>query len=176
MNMSKFILFSISALLFCSITFSQNQYEVLSERPNEKSLKGIISREVLVNDTSFKWYAQNLKGYKPNGLAIENLQKNKDSVQLLVFMGTWCEDSHFIIPKFYTLIDSAGFPQSRITLIGVDRNKKTLSHLAEALDIKNVPTIMVMKNGKELGRVVEYGKTGMFDKDLGEILNSMGKQ
>jgi hypothetical protein len=49
-----------------------------------------------------------------------------------------------------------------------------LSHLAEALDIINVPTIIVMKNGKEIGRVVEYGKYGMFDKELGEIIRSTG--
>jgi hypothetical protein len=29
-----------------------------------------------------------------------------------------------------------------------------------------------MKKGKEKGRVVEYGSTGMFDKELGQILNS----
>jgi hypothetical protein len=91
-------------------------------------------------------------------------------------MGTWCEDSHFIIPKFYALTDAAGFSQDRISLIGVDRNKKTLSHLTEALNVINVPTIIVLKNGKEAGRVVEYGKYGMFDKELGEIINSLNKQ
>lgn len=171
--MKKFIFLSICSLFLSSIVFSQNQYEILSERPNEKSFKGIISREVLVNDTSFKWFAENQRTYKPNSFAIESLQKNKDSVQLLVFMGTWCDDSHYIIPKFYTLADAAGFSEDRITLIGVDRKKTTLSHLAEAFDIKNVPTIMVMKNGKEIGRVVEYGKSGMFDKDLGDILASL---
>ena len=174
--MKKFILFATTALLFSNVSFSQNQYQVLSERPNEKSFIGIISREVLVNDTSFKWYAENQRTYKPGPFAIEGLQKNKDSIQLLVFMGTWCDDSQYIIPKFYTLVDAAGFPEDRITLIGVDRKKTTLSHLAEALDIKNVPTIMVMKNGKEMGRVVEYGKSGMFDKDLGDILASLNKQ
>jgi hypothetical protein len=33
-----------------------------------------------------------------------------------------------------------------------------------------VPTIMIMKDGKELGRVVEYGKYGMFDKEMGDII------
>jgi thiol-disulfide isomerase/thioredoxin len=87
-------------------------------------------------------------------------------------MGTWCDDSHFIIPKFYTLLDASGFSKDRVTLIGVDRAKKTLSHLAEALNIINVPTIIVMKDGKELGRVVEYGKYGLFDKELAEIINA----
>lgn len=163
----------ISALVLTFTGFSQNQYQVLVERPNEKTLKGIISREVLSSDTSFKWYAENLKGYKPNAAAMEGLQKHKDSVQLITFMGTWCEDSHIIIPKLYSLIDMSGFPQNRITLIGVDRDKKTLSHLCEALNVTNVPTIIVMKNGKEVGRVIEFGKYGLFDMELGEILKTL---
>ncbi len=158
-------------LLFVSaVASAQHAYEVLTERPNEKSYKGTISKEILQADTSFKWYAMNLNGYKPNPMALEGLQAGKDSLQLLVFMGTWCEDSQFIIPKLFSLTEAAGFSNDRITLIGVDRNKKTYSHLTDALNITNVPTIMVMKNGKELGRVVEYGKYGVFDKELGEIL------
>ncbi len=171
--MKKIIIVFILALLTGSMTFAQNQYQVLVERPNEKSLKGIISREVLLGDTSFHWYAQNQKSYTPNVAALEALQKNKDSVQLLVFMGTWCDDSQNIIPKMFLLTDSAGFSQDRITLIGVDRKKRTFGHLSEALNITNVPTIIVLKNGKEVGRVIEYGKYGLFDKEVGEILNSI---
>jgi thiol-disulfide isomerase/thioredoxin len=163
--------FTLTLATTGNVLMAQNQYEILTERPNEKTIKGIISRQVLLGDTSFRWYAENLKGYQPNTAALEGLQKQKDSVQLLVFMGTWCEDSHNIIPKFYSLTDAAGFPQDRITLIGVDRNKKTLGHLSEALNVDKVPTIMVMKNGKELGRIIEYGTSGMFDKDLAEILS-----
>ena len=164
--------FILTLLLATQLT-AQSQYEVLIEQPNEKTLKGIISREVLLADTSFHWYAENQKAYKPNEAALAGLQKQKDSIQLLVFMGTWCEDSHFVIPKFFALTDAAGFPQNRITLIGVDRNKKTLSHLSEALNMDKVPTIIVMKHGKEMGRVVEYGKFGLYDLDLGEILKAI---
>ena len=171
--MRKFLPVFILTLLSGSVALSQNQYLTLVERPNEKSLKGIISREVLLNDTSFHWYAENLKGYTPNPGALEGLKKNKDSVQLLIFMGTWCEDSQNIIPKMFALSDAAGYSQERITLIGVDRQKKTFSHLSEALNITNVPTIIVLKNGKEMGRVVEFGKYGMFDLELKEILGSI---
>jgi hypothetical protein len=44
--------------------------------------------------------------------------------------------------------------------------------LSEALGVVNVPTIIVMKEGKEVGRVVEYGKTGVWDKELGDIFAS----
>ena len=171
--MKKTIYAIIVALLLNVPGFAQSQFQVSSERPNEKTYKGIISRDILMADSSFKWmnYARNFSADKN---AVEGLKKNKDSIQLLVFMGTWCEDSQNIIPKFYSLTDAAGFSQDRITLIGVDRKKTTVSHLTEALGITNVPTIMVMKNGKEVGRVVEYGKNGMFDKELGEIINSVG--
>jgi thiol-disulfide isomerase/thioredoxin len=169
----KQIFLFITVLLVTVSGFSQIQYEVLSERPNEKTLKGIISREILEKDSSFKWYAANQKGYNPNKDALEGLKKQKDSIHLLVFMGTWCEDSHVIIPKFFSLLDASGFPVEKLTLIGVDRKKTTFSDLTGALGVKNVPTIMVMKNGREIGRVIEYGKFGLFDMDLGAILKSM---
>ena len=103
---------------------------------------------------------------------MEALQQKKDTIQLLVFMGTWCDDSHFVIPRFFKLADAAGFKDDRITLIGVDRKKTTISHLSEALNVKNVPTIIVLQNGKEKGRVIEYGTSGSFDKDLADILKS----
>lgn len=171
--MKKIIPVIVFVLLLSSTVFAQTQFEILSERAGEKTFKGIISREALQNDTSFKWYAENQKGYTSNADALAALKKNADSIQLLVFMGTWCDDSQFIIPKFYALVDAAGFSKDRVTLIGVDRSKKTFSHLAEALNIKNVPTIIVMKDGKEAGRVVEYGKYGLFDKELAEIINSI---
>lgn len=165
-------LFFAFSLLFSSMAFAQHQFETLVERPNEKSLKGIISRQVLLADTSFKWYAEGLKGFTVRTDAREALEKNKDSIRLLVFIGTWCEDSHFIIPKLYATADAAGFPDKNISLIGVDRNKTTLGNLTETLNVKNVPTIIVLKNGVETGRIVEYGKYGMFDKELAEIVSS----
>ena len=166
---------SIPVILFLfllSSSFAQTQYEIVPDKAGKKVLKGIITQELLTGDTSFKWYAENLSGYTPNADAVTAFKKNIDSIELITFLGTWCEDSHFIIPKFYTLLDVSGFSKNRVTLIGVDRTKKTLSHLAEALNVINVPTIIVMKNGKEMGRVVEYGKYGMFDKELAEIINA----
>ena len=160
-------------LLSISITATaQNQFESTIDKNGSKVFKGIIAPELVQTDTSFKWFAENQKGYTSNSLALSALKQHGDSIQIIAFMGTWCEDSHVIIPKFFSLMDAAGFSKERLTLIGVDRSKKTLSHLAEALDVKNVPTLMVMKNGKEIGRVVEYGKYGMWDKELGDIINS----
>lgn len=170
--MKKLLIVIIAALLTGGSVFAQSQAEISRDQKGVKILKGIISRADLEKDTAFAWYAENLKGYTPQSQAVAELKKNTN-IEFIVFMGTWCGDSHFVIPKFFSLLDAAGFPPDKVTMIGVDRGKKTLSHLAEALNIINVPTIIVMNNGKEAGRVVEYGKYGSFDKELGEIIASV---
>ncbi|HEY6503519.1 MAG TPA: thioredoxin family protein [Chitinophagaceae bacterium] len=172
----KIVLRSFFAILIVPATiFAQNQYEISPDRDGGKIFKGILSREVLEKDTSFynKWYAANFKAYLPNADAVTALKKNSDSLQIVAFMGTWCEDSHFIIPKLFSLLDAAGYPGNKISLIGTDRNKKTLGYLSEAMNVTLVPTIIIMKNGKEIGRVIEYGKYGLFDKELAEIINAV---
>lgn len=165
----KYLLFLL-ALSFSISSFAQSQYQVSIEGP-DKILKGIISRESISSDTTFTWFSQNQKGYNPNVKTVQALKDKQSKIQLIAFGGTWCDDTKQIFPKFFSMIDAAGFPESRITLIGVDREKKTISHLAEALNVQNVPTFIVLQDGKELGRVVEYGKMGQWEKELGDIIN-----
>ena len=150
--------------------FAQGHYETLIERPNEKTFKGILTRADLEKDSSFTWYAENFKAFIPIPSAIQTLKASADSIKLIAFMGTWCDDSHFVIPRLFAFADAAAFPDTSISIIGVDRKKKTWGGLQDAFHITNVPTIIVMRNGKELGRVIEYGKSGQFDKEVATII------
>ena len=139
----------------------------------EKILKGLLNRSVIENDTTFKWFTDNYKLGRVDAPAVEAFKKNGTKVNMIIFGGTWCEDTQNLLPQWYRLADSAHFPDSSITLIGVDRNKKTLDNLSDAFHITNVPTFIMMKDGKEVARVVEYGKYGQIDKELGEIVNGL---
>ncbi|HEY0678039.1 MAG TPA: thioredoxin family protein [Chitinophagaceae bacterium] len=165
----KRILFLVSFVSLSLISFSQGQYEVTVEGP-DKILKGVISRDLVQKDSAFKWFGRNQNGYSPNAEALAALKAKSADVHFIVFGGTWCVDTQFLLPRFYALTDAASIPANHISLIGVDRNKKTLGNLTETLNIINVPTVIVLKNGKEVGRVVEYGKTGQWDKEIGEIV------
>lgn len=171
----KHLLSAIFALLFFSLAGEAQHVEILTDslHPDEKILKGEISKNDMENDPAYsKWYAESQKIYPvPNEDAVKGMRLNKDNVNIVIFGGTWCEDTHFVLPKFFKMQEASGFPEDRITMYGVDRNKKTTGTLAEDYHIINVPTIIVMKDGREVGRVVEYGKTGMWDKEFAEIFS-----
>ena len=132
--------------------------------------KGMITKYLLENETSFKWYNNNKKNYFPDTSILSLMESSKNNISFILFGGTWCDDSQSILPEFFKLQELSGFPDSSVTFFGVDRKKKSLGGISEAFNITNVPTIIVMKDGKEKGRVVEYGKTGKWYMDLMELL------
>jgi len=136
------------------------------EQPGGVILKGIISKYIFINDTSCHWYPESQQIYSPKENMIEAMAAAKGKYQFLIFGGSWCEDTHFVLPKFFMLQEKSGIPDGDICLIGVDRNKQSPGNLSRVFDIQNVPTIIVLKDGKEAGRVVEYGKTGQWDAEL----------
>jgi thiol-disulfide isomerase/thioredoxin len=171
----KFLLTLLLSGFFFTNACGQAQYQILKDEkhPEQHILRGIINKYLLQNDTTYKWYASSAAGYKADTAIISAFEKTKDKVQFVVFGGTWCEDTQFILPKFFKLQEMSGVADNTITFFGVNRAKKSLSSIADAFGVINVPTIIIMKNGKEAGRVVEYGKTGKWDKELAEILNTL---
>ncbi len=163
-----FFTFILVTLFF--FTHAQ-QYETVKDRTGKNLLKGFVTDSILLADTvNYNWFAEHERAYTPGEAIIKRFSETKDSVTFLIFFGTWCADSHYVIPRFYKIAAQAGFDKKRITLFGLDRTKKDDAHFAANLAIAHVPTIIVLKNGKELGRVVEYGVTGRFDEELAAIV------
>ncbi len=151
---------------------AQAQYEISTAEAHSqrKVLRGIINKYLVMNDPAFAWYAANQKGYTPDSATLNSMEKAKGKVQFVIFGGTWCEDTQVILPKFFKLQEMTGISDNQVTFFGVNEAKQSLGNIAAAFGITNVPTIIVMKDNKELGRVVEYGKTGKWDKELADLL------
>ena len=164
------------AILFLAInacsTINKTNYSV-TQNGNEKILVGIINRSIIENDTAFTWLARDMKYITPSADAVSVFIEKKDKFNLVVFGGTWCEDSQNLLPKFYKLILKSGYPEKKIQLIGVDRNKKTIDDLQLKYKVTQVPTFIVMQKNKEIGRVVEYGKYNDIEKELAEIISKL---
>lgn len=172
--MKKIVFFAL-ALFSVSVLLAQPSAEVSRDNSGNKIIKGLMSKKDLAGDTAFAWYAQNFKTFTPN-TAVVNQYANKQGISLLVFGGTWCDDTKQLLPKFFATTEAAKFPENNITLVGVDRDKKTLFNLSEVFAVTNVPTFIVLKDGKEVGRVVEYGKTGTPEKEVAEIITNATKK
>lgn len=163
-------LITFAACIMMAASAAAQSQELSRDEEGNRVIIGFLSKQQLSTDTSFAWFNNNRQGYTPDPNALQALKANRDSISFVVFGGTWCGDTKHVLPQFFSLTEAAGFPQDRITLIGVDHKKNTIQNLSHAFGITNVPTIIVMKNGKEIGRVIEYGHSGLFDKDLGEVI------
>ena len=173
-----FIIFNCFSSIKAQTTEGENPtpfhaYEVSYDEKNRKVLRGLISRVDIESDTSFSWFQKNYKLGKPDANAVEAFKEHVNDFQMLIFAGTWCPDTHNLLPEFYRLADASGYADSSITLIGVDHNKTTLDNLSKTFHLVDVPTFIVMKNGKEVGRVVEYGESGEAMKELGKIAEGL---
>lgn len=172
--MKKYFLTVLCLGLTAAGLFAQAQYEAsqdLPNHPNVKVVRGLVNKYLIQNDTAFAWYSQSMSYYNPDTATLNAFERTKGKYQFVVFGGTWCEDTQFVLPKFFKLQEKSGVPDDAITLFGVNRAKKSLGNIANAFQVTLVPTIIVMKDGKEIDRVVEYGKTGKWDKELAAILS-----
>lgn len=166
--------FLFFAFLFFSFTAtSQRTFQILRDPWNPQSpiYRGMVTRHDLESDTSFHWYQESREMYThPDKNLVKALAAGRDSIYFLIFAGTWCEDTHYILPKLFEAMDAAGFSEDHYTIFALDRLKETSGHMAHLFHITATPTILVMKGGKETGRLVEYGKTGLWDKELTSLI------
>lgn len=166
-------MFCALLLFFCLYSKAQSPYIAYEDSTHKGTtiLNGLISKYVLINnDKDFTWYNNSHNGYSATANVLNSMEAAKGKYQFLLFGGTWCEDTQFILPKFFKLQEQSGISDKDISFVGVSREKKSLGNLTTVFNILNVPTIIVMKDGKEVGRVVEYGKTGQWDKELTDLL------
>ena len=78
-----------------------------------------------------------------------------EDISIVIMFGTWCHDSKREVPRMLRILDSAGIRPEQISLIGVDANKKEPKGREKIYNLKNTPTLVLLKNGKEVGRIIE---------------------
>ena len=95
--------------------------------------------------------------------------------EVTVFLGTWCGDSRREVPRFWKALDLSGADAPfAIHYIGVDRQKKEPSAPVTNNDIRYVPTFIVHREGREVGRIVEESPQGI-EKDLLALLTGQAR-
>ena len=97
-----------------------------------------------------------------SGEMIELIREAKGG-EWLVFFGTWCSDSWREIPAFLKVADNVGIDSIRF--YGLNRSKKSPQQFEEPFDITLVPTIILLRGGREVGRIEER-PVGSIEDDM----------
>ena len=149
---------------------AQSDFDISKDAENRSVVyKGQFTLDDLHKEASFNWFDNGLNSYKPNEKDLAFLKANLPAYKMVVALGTWCEDSQNHVPKLYKTLNEADYPTADIKLVGVDRNKQAKHNEHEEYNIKFVPTIILLKDGKEIGRVVETVQKSI-EADLAAII------
>jgi len=103
--------------------------------------------------------------------ALSVLRKRLNAYEIVVFLGTWCEDSYNMIPRLYHVLKAADYPLEQIRMYAVDREKQSLHGEAESYHIRHIPVVILIKDGTEQGRITEQVQLSV-EQDLTNIIPS----
>lgn len=174
---------SLYILLFAFISSCGNTNEAtkpseptVQETPAEAppAIQGMIvgnfTKEDLQKEPYASWFNSGFESFNPADEAMQTINNNISDYEVVVFMGTWCPDSRREVPKLLKILDKANYDLSKLTMVGVDRSKTTPEKLEAEYDIRRVPTIIFLKDGKEVNRFVEYAKESI-EADIAKIVS-----
>ncbi len=137
-------------------------------------LLGKIPREALQKAPYSKWLESNYEQYAVDESLIRLFTESLHDTELLLFLGTWCGDSKREVPRIFKILDTAGFPEEKLTLVALDKRKESYKKSPggeeKGWNIQRVPTLILVKQGKEINRIVE-SPIASWEEDLLTILS-----
>jgi thiol-disulfide isomerase/thioredoxin len=137
--------------------------------PDESVLVGKVTREQI--EAAHPDWVQSEVAAAPDAEAAHALARIEPGAEVTVFLGTWCGDSAREVPRLWRALDEAGGTVSfQINYVGVDRQKKEPAAPIANFEIEFVPTFIVLREGREVGRIVEEAPHGV-ERDLLALLS-----
>jgi len=160
----SFILF-IFLLVACHSTYKLHT-ETYKGKP---ILVGKAGLQDLEKKPYNEWFDANYRDYRPNAGIIEKLKPLVNDYDFRVILGTWCGDSQEQVPVLFKVLDEAGY-KKQPELYCVPRDYKSYQ---PAIDngVIRVPTIIVLKKGNEIGRIIEYPMQSI-EADIYQIMST----
>ena len=168
MKMKNIILILCVLLLSIECKETDNKL-IIDEKTGKSMLVGQTDRSAFELPDFNEWYSTQYIGYEPDEFIVGQIKELSDSIEIQIFMGTWCIDSRREVPRFLKIMDQSEFEQDKLQIINVNRKKVSPAHEEKNKNIDFVPTFIIIKNGNEIGRIVEYPIISL-ENDLMSIL------
>ena len=109
--------------------------------------------------------------YQPDGALVERLRSIDAPVKLEVVFATWCGDSRQHVPRLLKALAEAANPNITVDLIGIDSEFHEPMEVVAGRNITNVPTVIVSRDGRELGRMNETPASETVEEDVCDIVD-----
>jgi thiol-disulfide isomerase/thioredoxin len=155
----KQTLILFSTLIFANYTMAQQakSFKVQQDpkHKEESMLVGAITADDIVESKVCAWYQKGFDNYTPDSNRVRDLMKSLGQYHFVVFAGTWCEDTQYLLPKFAKVMHACKVPDKDIEMYGVDRSKQALNVESLLYRVERVPTIIIINGPREIGRIVE---------------------
>jgi hypothetical protein len=88
---------------------------------------------------------------------LEELKRVRHGATVKVFLGVWCEDSKFELRQFMRLLDAlTNETPFAVEFVAVDKQKRQPASEVKSNEIWYLPTFVVFRNGREIGRIVGH--------------------
>lgn len=159
--MKKRFLISFLSLFFISIIVIGSDDDIWIGLTKERKLF-----------KNLPWFKELFNSYEPQAEVVQKLKERSiTNYKILAFGGTWCSDTKKLLPKFYKTTHSAGLKPKNITLYFLDKELRSPSGIEKKYQVISIPTFIMFKDGKEIGRVVEKEFTTI-EEDLLRIIES----
>lgn len=159
-------------LVSAACTADGGQTTATQETPAASEEKAVLVGQVTreqVEAAAPDWVQAQVEA-QPGAEAARALTGVAPGAEVTVFLGTWCGDSRRELSRLWRALDEAGGTVPfQVRYIGVDREKKQPADLVAENDIRYVPTLIVRRDGRELGRIIETSPNGV-EQDLLALL------
>ena len=170
-NNVKFLFLLVAFLLAACLTSKGTDSNKIF-RTGVNMLYGEISRHVLFDE--YPGWKNKYLEYQPKQDILDSLSLLRRGMEVEIFLGTWCGDSKREVPRFFKIADESNFvSEENIRLWAVDRDKKLESGLASKKNIQKVATFLFLKDGQEIGRIVERPEGESLEEDILNIVKRM---
>ncbi len=152
-----------------SLSFLVLFYALALILAGQTELLGLLTRESIIKGVP-DWEAV-IAAYTPKAESLRQLMAIQLPIRIEIYLGTWCPDSKSHVSAYFKILDMADNPLIQSVYIGVPRERAARSkYLPQAKNIEKLPTFLVIKDGQELGRIIETPAKSV-EEDLIAILN-----
>jgi thiol-disulfide isomerase/thioredoxin len=135
----------------------------------EIMLKGLSDRMGFQLPTYKHWFDSTYEAHPLDVAILDQIKPLVSDMSFDVYLGTWCSDSRREVPAFYRIMDHLAIAEDQVHQVCVDRSKEVPKDLMTIDSLEFVPTIVVYKNEKEVGRIIEFPNNTL-EKDIVDMV------